>query len=229
MKQLFDEKAGRYDEWYQTPEGVVVDRIEKEAVLGYLKPRAGMKLLDIGCGTGNYSLFLARLGLNVTGVDISLPMLERARDKAGREGLKVEFIQADAGLLPFPGETFDAVISVTAMEFLPDLRAALLEAFRVLKPGGRLVVGLVGRDSAWFRYYDEKARRDSDSVFRAARFHTLEELQEAMPGREARARAVLFVPPDFDFSAEQAALELEAAAVRAGRTDGGFICAVSIK
>lgn len=229
MDQLYDKKAGRYDEWYQTSEGIVVDRIEKEAVMGYLGPRPGMSVLDIGCGTGNYSLALARLGLNVTGVDISAAMLARAREKAGLEGLKVEFIQADAGLLPFPGETFDAVISVTAMEFMPDLSAALREAFRALKPGGRLVVGAIGRDSAWFRFYDEKARRDGDSVFRAARFYTLEDLRKAMPGRELRAKAVLFAPPDFDFEDGQAAMELEATAVRAGRTDGGFICAVSVK
>lgn len=71
MKQLFDKKADSYDEWYRTAAGRFVDRIEKEAVFSYLEPQAGMSVLDIGCGTGNYSLALAGKGLKVTGVDIS--------------------------------------------------------------------------------------------------------------------------------------------------------------
>lgn len=228
-KQLFDDKAATYDQWYQTRAGMIVDRIEKEAVFSYLQPRAGMSVLDIGCGTGNYSLDLARKGLKVTGIDISPGMLARARAKAAKENLNVKFLLADARQLPFPDKCFDSVIAVSSLEFLPDLREALNEAYRVLKPGGKLVVGVIGRNSAWGRYYMEKARRDSKSVFNRARFYTLEELKNAMPGKDPRARAVLFVPPNFNHELEQAAQELEAAAVEAGRTDGGFIVAVSIK
>jgi len=229
MGQLFDNKAGRYDEWYQTTAGRFVDRIEKEAIFSYLEPHAGMSVLDIGCGTGNYSLALAREGLKVTGVDISPAMLASARAKAEAEGLAVEFLQADAGQLPFPDNCFDGVLSVSALEFLPDLAAALRESYRVLKPGGRLVVGVIGRDSDWDRYYTEKARRDSKSVFNQTRLYTLEELRGAMPGGSIRARAVLFTPPHFDYESEQAALALEFAAIQAGRTDGGFVCAASVK
>ncbi|MDQ0286560.1 SAM-dependent methyltransferase [Desulfofundulus luciae] len=229
MSQLFDDKAGTYDEWYLTPAGRFVDRLEKEAVLAYLEPRPGMSVLDVGCGTGNYSLELARRGLKVTGLDISPGMLAKARAKAQAEGLPVEFVQGDAVQLPFPDDSFDGVISVSAMEFVPDLGAALQEAYRVLKPRGRLVVGLIGRDSSWGRFYAEKARRDPDSVFNRARLYTLDELRCAMPGDAVRARAVLFTPPGFDYEQEEAAWQIEAAAVAAGRTDGGFICAVSIK
>ncbi|MGB9662687.1 MAG: class I SAM-dependent methyltransferase [Moorellaceae bacterium] len=229
MAELFDKKSEDYDAWYETPKGKLVDRIEKEAVYAYLLPERGMKILDIGCGTGNFSLELARRGVEVTGVDISEAMLAKAREKAVREGLNIEFLHADARQLPFEDESFDAVVSVTALEFVPDLREALQEAYRVLKVGGRLVVGLIGGKSAWSRYYEARAASEPDSLFRWARFPTLEELLAAMPGSEVKGKAVLFVPPDFDFTKVEAALELEARAQQEGRTDGGFVCAVSYK
>ena len=229
MGQLFDGMAGSYDSWYQSPSGRVVDRIEREAVYDYLEPRTGMKVLDVGCGTGLYALDLAARGLDVTGVDISRPMLERAGAKAQDAGLDVTFLEADALRLPFKDQSFDAVLSVTALEFAPDLSTALHEAFRVLKTGGRLVVGLIGRDSDWWRLYDEVSRREPDNIFNRARFYTLGELLAAMPGRNVRGKAVLFVPPDFDYTREEQALAMESEAVKSGRTNGGFICAVAMK
>ena len=230
MKQLYDQIiANSYDTWYGTAEGCIVGRIVREAVYSYLEPRTGMKLLDIGCGTGQYSLDLAGMGLEIIGADVSLAMLEKARVKASEAGLTVHFVEADAQCLPFTDETFDLVLSVDAMEWVPDFPAALQEAFRVLKTGGRLVVGFIGRDNAWWRFHAEEARRNPNNIFNYARFYTLDELLAAMPGHGMRGKAVLFVPPDFDFSQEEKAMAVEAAAVRAGRTDGGFICAVSIK
>ncbi len=226
---LFDEKALKYDEWYRTPAGRFADRVEKEAVLALLEPHPGMSVLDVGCGTGNYSLELAGRGLVVTGLDASPEMIKAARAKAEERGLDVEFVLGDALQLPFGDGSFDAVICVCALEFLPDPKAALLEAYRVLKPGGRLVAGVIGRDSSWGRFYREKAGRDPGSVFGKARFFTLEELRQIMPGKNLKTRAVLFVPPDFDWRQEGLAGEIEEEARRAGREDGGFICAVSEK
>jgi len=112
-RSLFDEKARHYDEWYQTPLGELVDRIEKEAVYSYLEPREGESILEIGCGTGNYALDLAARGVKVTAVDISPAMLERAREKARALGLEVELLLADARRLPFPDCSFDKALAVT--------------------------------------------------------------------------------------------------------------------
>lgn len=229
QKQLFDDKAASYDRWYRTKAGFIVDRIEKEAVFSFLQPEVGLTVLDIGCGTGNYALELARKGLKVTGIDISTGMLAKARARAARENLEINFCLADAQDLPFADNNFDIVLSVSSLEFFLDLQRALNEAYRVLKPGGRLVVGVIGRDSAWGRYYIEKARRDPKSVFNQARFYSTCELKNAMPGKNVQTRSVLFVPPEFNFELEEAVWELEAGAVKAGLEDGGFIVAASDK
>ncbi|WP_338834935.1 2-methoxy-6-polyprenyl-1,4-benzoquinol methylase, mitochondrial [Moorella humiferrea] len=229
MPEIFDHKASDYDDWYKRPLGALVDRIEKEAVYAYLEPKKGEHILDVGCGTGNFSLELARLGVEVTGIDISEPMLETARRKAAAAGLELEFLHADAMNLPFADNTFDKIVSVTALEFAPDLKAALAESYRVLKPGGRMVIGLIGGNSLWSRHYEARAAREPDSLFRYAKFYTLPELLAAMPGKNVKGKAVLFFGPDFDGTKVEEALAIEAAAAQEGRTDGGFIVAVSYK
>ncbi|MEW8958886.1 MAG: class I SAM-dependent methyltransferase [Moorella sp. (in: firmicutes)] len=229
MPEIFDHKANDYDDWYKRPLGALVDRVEKEPVYAYLEPHAGEHILDVGCGTGNFSLELARLGVKVTGIDISEPMLATARRKAAAAGLEIEFLHADAMNLPFADNTFDKIVSVTALEFAPDLKAALAEGYRVLKPGGRMVIGLIGGNSLWSRHYEARATREPDSLFRYAKFYTLPELLAAMPGKNVKGKAVLFFGPDFDGTKVEEALAIEAAAAKEGRTDGGFIVAVSYK
>ncbi|APC08339.1 class I SAM-dependent methyltransferase [Neomoorella thermoacetica] len=229
MAEIFDRKAGDYDDWYTRPLGALVDRVEKEPIYAYLDPHAGEHILDVGCGTGNFSLELARRGVKVTGIDISDPMLAKARKKAADAGLAIEFLHADAMNLPFGDNTFDKIVSVTALEFAPDLKAVLEESYRVLKPGGRMVIGLIGGNSLWSRHYEAQAAREPDCLFRYARFYTLDELLAAMPGKNVQGKAVLFFGPDFDGTKVDEALAIEAAAAREGRTNGGFITAVSYK
>ncbi len=229
MAAIFNRKAGDYDDWYRHPLGALVDRVEKEPVYTYLEPRAGERILDIGCGTGNFSIELARLGARVTGIDISESMLAKARRKAEAAGLAIEFIHADAMKLPFADNTFARIVSVTALEFAPDLKAVLAEAYRVLDLNGRMVTGLIGGNSLWSRHYQARAAREADSLFKHARFYTLDELLTTMPGKDVQGKAVLFFGPDFDGTKVEEALAIEAAAARAGRSDGGFIVAVSYK
>ncbi|HEY9074914.1 MAG TPA: class I SAM-dependent methyltransferase [Anaerolineaceae bacterium] len=102
---------------------------------------AGSRCLDVGCGTGNYTLALAQAaGCRCTGIDPSAQMLEQAAAQAAQIGgnLPVEFFPGSAGRLDFPAETFDLVFSVDVIHHVPDRAAYFAEAWRVLKPGGRL-------------------------------------------------------------------------------------------
>jgi SAM-dependent methyltransferase len=103
-------------------------------------PQGGVAL-DVGCGPGSVTPSLARAagpdGLAL-GVDISKPMLARAvRAQAGPQ---TGFMLADAQQLPLRDETVDAVVSIAALQLIPDPGAALTEMGRVLRPGGRLAV-----------------------------------------------------------------------------------------
>ncbi len=108
----------------------------RERVVELLALRPGEQLLIPGVGTG---LDLARIppGVEVLGIDISPAMLRRARSKAGA-GVRQELM--DAQRLALPDSSFDAVLASLILSVVPDGAAAMREAWRVLRPGGRLAI-----------------------------------------------------------------------------------------
>ena len=106
------------------------------------------RVLDIGCGTGKSARDVGRVvtGGEVVGVDLSAPMLELARSRAGADGLaNVTFVQGDAQVHPFDAATFDVAISSFGAMFFGDPDAAFANIGRALRPGGRLAL-LAWRD-----------------------------------------------------------------------------------
>lgn len=101
-----------------------------------IAPVTGERILDIAAGTGTSSAAIARSGADVVAVDFSLGMIEVGR----RKHPKIEFLEADAMALPFKANEFDAVTISFGLRNIEDPRKALKEMFRVLKPGGRVVV-----------------------------------------------------------------------------------------
>ena len=124
--------------------------------------QSGDAVLDVGCGTGTLALEAARrVGRagRVAGVDPGAEQIARARAKAARRHVSIEFQTGVIEQLPFPDQTFDVVLSTLMMHHLPNplKRQGLAEIARVLKPGGRLVIA--------------DFTRKQDRAGRAARFH----------------------------------------------------------
>jgi SAM-dependent methyltransferase len=102
-----------------------------------------VRILDIGCGTGRHAIELTRRGYMVTGVDLSASQLQRAREKANEQGLKIDFQQQDARSLPFQNE-FDLAIMLCEGGFplmeTDEMNYQILQsAARALKSGGKLI------------------------------------------------------------------------------------------
>jgi len=138
-----------YAAWRRSRLGRITEALELEAVLRAAGEVSGQDVLDVGCGEGLYAAALARRGARAVGLDRSLAAL-RAAPKDGEGGsIRLRLAAGDALRLPFADAAFDLVIAVTVLCFVSSPRSAILEAARVLRPGGRLVLGELGRWSAW--------------------------------------------------------------------------------
>ncbi|MGD0780414.1 MAG: FkbM family methyltransferase [Dehalococcoidales bacterium] len=105
----------------------------------------GQKVLEIGCGNGDLSIEVAKVGFDIVGVDISAPRVNQATDLAKKEKLaaKARFMVMDANSLDFPDNSFDSVLIPEVLEHFKDSRKILNEAVRVARNGGRIIVSVL--------------------------------------------------------------------------------------
>jgi ubiquinone/menaquinone biosynthesis C-methylase UbiE len=111
-----------------------------EALCSAVDPRAGDRVLDIACGSGNAALIAARRYCDVAGADYVPALIERAKARAAAEGTPIDFRIADAQALPYEDASFDSVLSVFGVMFAPDQDRAASEMLRVCRPGGLIGV-----------------------------------------------------------------------------------------
>jgi 2-polyprenyl-3-methyl-5-hydroxy-6-metoxy-1,4-benzoquinol methylase len=122
----------------------LIDLCQRRALAPWLKPAAGLRVLDVGCGVGRWSRLLASRGAHVTGVDLSPTMIAEAKRRAAVDGLadRCRFLVQDSARLDIPGR-FDMILCVTMLQHILDgeaLRSALRRMADHLVPGGRLVI-----------------------------------------------------------------------------------------
>lgn len=113
---------------------VVISELLCEAV----DLRSGQEVLDVATGSGNTALAAARRFCEATGVDYVPALLERARERAAAERLRVAFREGDAENIPFPDASFDAVLSTIGAMFAPGQERTAGELLRVCRPGGKI-------------------------------------------------------------------------------------------
>jgi ubiquinone/menaquinone biosynthesis C-methylase UbiE len=139
-----------FDAWSRVYDLELVQRATyrpvHNAVLSALRDIRARRVLDIGCGTGQLAarIHQALPTVAIVGCDFSAGMLQRAAVRS----TAIDWVRGDAGRLPFRSSAFDAVVSTEAFHWFPDQDAALAELFRVLAPGGRLLLALVNTPTA---------------------------------------------------------------------------------
>ncbi len=144
-------ESGDFGQVARTIEGVAGE------FMAGLPLRAGMRVLDVACGTGNLAVIAARKGCTVIGVDIASNLIAQAGARAKSEGLNIRYDEGDAESLPYPDGIFDVVLSMYGVMFAPRPDHTAAELFRVTKRGGIIALanwtpeGFIGRMFSVFK------------------------------------------------------------------------------
>lgn len=198
---IFDRHASEYDQWFTG--NIFAYQSEVEAIRRLI-PHSGTGI-EIGAGTGRFSL---PYGIK-TCIEPSKEMAYIARSR----GLSV--IRALAEALPFAKSTIDYVLMVTVICFLTDPPAAIKEIRRVLKPGGRLIIGFIDRESPLGRKYE--AMKESSKFYRDAAFYSTAQVMDSLKAAgfsDFQVCQTIFTDPKVMTGCDP---------VREGHGDGGFV------
>jgi ubiquinone/menaquinone biosynthesis C-methylase UbiE len=140
--------------------------LEHGKLVDVLAEKKERRLLDVGCGGGQSAIRLKELypHLSLVGIDLSPYLIARARKRAQQKGVAVQFEMADAQTLPYPDASFDIVYSFGSAKHWPDPLKGFGECWRVLKPGGELLVSDATSDAT---------REQAENFYAIARFPKL--------------------------------------------------------
>jgi 2-polyprenyl-3-methyl-5-hydroxy-6-metoxy-1,4-benzoquinol methylase len=186
-----------YAAWRASSLGRITEEIEQRLILAMMGELAGRRVLDAGCGDGALACAAAARGADVTGIDPDPAMLVAARSRAAAAGVQGNFLAGRVERLPFADASFDVVAAVAVLCFVPDAARAVREMARVLRPGGRLVLGELGRLGPWAAIRRVRGWLGSPT-WKAARFRTAAELG-ALAGQAGlsvtHVRGAVYYPP----------------------------------
>jgi len=126
--------AGDYGQVAQSIAAGAAEFVER------LELKAGTRVLDVACGTGNLALPAAKTGADVTGIDIAPNLIEQAKERAAAERLDIKFDVGDAEAVPFDDASFDSVMTMFGAMFAPRPEVVAAELERVCRPGGLIAM-----------------------------------------------------------------------------------------
>jgi SAM-dependent methyltransferase len=215
MSQAGEVGPDTYAVWRASTLGAITERLEQALVIELVGPLAGKSVLDAGCGDGTLAVeFLRRGASTAVGCDPDRRMIARASGRMAAGGNRMLVLPGRVEHLPFRDESFDVVTAITVLCFLDQRDAAVKEMARVLKPGGRIVIGALGRWSPW-----AASRRIrgwlGNEFWKKARFSTARELATLASGAALRVeqiRGAIYYP-----AIGRAARAMEALDPRLGR------------
>jgi ubiquinone/menaquinone biosynthesis C-methylase UbiE len=178
----------RVAEYYDATRGLTPEALA-ETVRILNREIAGRPCLEIGVGTGRIGLPLYRSGVEMTGLDLSRPMMAKLIEKAQGDGFPL--VQGDATRLPFQGTVFGVGLIVHVLHLIPEWRRALDELVRVLHPRGTIISSVGDDNDGKLSMWDEmtaRLRKEAGLPPRFPGFNRSAEIDEAMAALGARRR-----------------------------------------
>ncbi len=208
VDHAFDQHATRYDQWYDNfPNTFACELSALRCVL----PQPGL-WVEIGVGTGR---FAAALGISL-GIDPAPSMAALARQRG------IDVIEGIAEALPLASESIDCAFFITVLCFVTDLKKAIEEAARILRPGGSCIIGMLRADSPLGQALQATAQ--DDVFFRSAHLRDVDEVIRAVKRANlhlVQSAQSLFGPPE--------QFESHAITHQAGHHRGSFVALRAIK
>lgn len=172
---------GAYEAWRGSELGSLTERLEDKLLLDLIGDPTGRDVLDLGCGDGALTTTLAARGGRAVGIDPNPVMIGAAVRRKRDATAAPSFCVGHGEHLPFPPEQFDLVVAKTILCFVADASGVFAEIARVLRPGGRLVIGELGKYSLWALQRAVRGRLGSP-LWRQGHFWTPRQLRALARG-----------------------------------------------